>query len=173
MTLKTLNSNYLNIFIDKCSFGRGLFAAKNIAKGEVILTFSGRIISLDEALAKGETSGNPLQIDTRTYLDIEEPGVIVNHHCNPNAGIINTYTLVALIDICKDEEIFYDYSTTMSENLWTMECGCSATNCRKTIKDFHYLPSNIKQKYLGLGIVQQFIVNEHKLLSKINPNEDS
>ncbi len=173
MTLKTVSSNCLNIFIDKCSFGRGVFAAENITKGEVILTFSGRIITLDEALAKGEKSGNPLQIDTTTYVDIEEPGVIVNHHCNPNAGIINTYTLVALIDICKGEEIFFDYSTTMSDNSWTMDCGCSATNCRKIVKDFHYLPSSIKQKYLELGIVQKFIVTEHELMSKINFNKDN
>jgi|688.fasta_scaffold208275_3 SET domain-containing protein len=170
--MKTLDKNLLNIFIDKCSFGRGVFAAENIAKGEVILTFSGRTITLDEALAKeGEKSGNPLQIDTKKYVDIEEPGVIVNHHCNPNAGIINTYTLVALIDICKGEQIFYDYSTTMSDNLWTMECGCSAINCRKIVKDFHYLPASVKEKYLKLGIVQEFIVKEHQLISKINFNE--
>ena len=168
MTVMILNSTYLKVFIDKCRFGRGVFAAENIAKGEVILTFSGRIITLDEALAKGEKSGNVLQIDTTTYIDIEEPGVIVNHHCNPNAGIINKYTLVALIDICKGEEIFYDYSTTMSDNSWTMECGCSANNCRKIVKDFHYLPANVKQKYLELGIVQEFIVREYQLISKIN-----
>lgn len=171
MTPESLNNNSCKIFIDKCSFGRGVFAAQNITKGEVIFTFTGKIITLDEVLAKEEESGgNPLQIDTTTYIDLEEPSVFINHHCNPNAGIVNTHTLVALIDIGKNEEIFFDYSTSMSENedSWTMECGCSAVNCRKTIKDFHYLPTNIKEKYLHLGIVQEFIVREHNSMGKIS-----
>jgi uncharacterized protein len=171
VTLKSLNNNSCKIFIDKCSFGRGGFAAQNITKGEVILTFTGKIITLDEVLAKDEQLvGNPLQIETKTYIDLEEPSVFINHHCNPNAGIVNTHTLVALVDIGKNEEIFYDYSTSMSEKdePWTMECGCSAANCRKTIEDFHDLPTSIKEKYLQLGIVQEFIVREHNSVGKIS-----
>ncbi len=163
MKIKTFNTSFLSIYIDRCDFGRGVFAARNMSQGEVILTFTGNVISLREALAKGEKEANPLQIDTNTYIDIQEPGVIVNHHCNPNAGIINTKTLIVLTDIYKGEEIFYDYSTTMSENSWTMVCGCSARNCRKIIKDFHYLPNSFKEQYLKLGIVQNFIVREHNL----------
>jgi SET domain-containing protein len=157
-----LNLAYPQVYIDQCSFGRGVFAAQNIKKGEVILIFAGEVITLAAALAKGEKSANPLQIDTETYMDIETPGVIVNHHCEPNAGIVNTNKLVALVDIHQGEEIFYDYSTTMSENSWTMVCGCTSSNCRKIIQDFHYLPENIKEKYLQLGIVQDFIVREHQ-----------
>lgn len=161
--LTTPDSNYSKIYVDKCNFGRGGFAAKNIGKGEIILTFIGKVITLDEALAKEEKEANPLQISPKKYIDLEEPGVFINHSCNPNAGIINTNILVALIDICQGEEIFFDYSTTMSENSWTMECGCLSSNCRKIIKDFHYLPSNVKEKYLKLGIVQDFIVCEYNL----------
>ena len=165
MKFQSLNTTYANTYIDKCSFGRGVFAAHNIRKGEVIMIFTGKLINLDEALAKKEEEANALQIDTKLYIDLEEPGVIVNHHCNPNAGIVNTNVLVALIDISKGDEIFYDYSTTMSENLWTMECGCSSSNCRKIIKDFHYLPAKVKEKYLKLAIVQDFIVREHNFLN--------
>lgn len=158
---QNLNPTYPNIYIDKCSFGRGIFAAQNISKGEVILIFTGKIINVDEVIAKEEKEGaNPLQIDTNLYIDLEEPGVFINHHCDPNAGIVNTNVLVALMNIYKSDEIFCDYSTTMSDT-WTMECGCSSSNCRKIIKDFHYLPTNVKEKYLKLGIVQDFIVREH------------
>ncbi|MBG1265228.1 SET domain-containing protein [Nostoc sp. WHI] len=156
-----MDTNNPKICINQCNFGRGVFAKKNIIRGDVILAFAGRIITLEEALRKGEKESNPLQINTTEYIDIEEPGVIVNHSCNPNAGIMNNRVLVALTDIYKDEEILYDYSTTMSENSWTMNCECSSSNCRKIIKDFHYLPTNIKEKYLQLGIVQTFIVREH------------
>jgi SET domain-containing protein len=167
MNLETFNTIFQKISIDECSFGKGVFASENINKGEAILRFMGKVITLDEALAKGEKEANPLQIDTTKYIDIGEPGVLVNHSCNPNAGIFKTNVLVALIDIYKGEEIFYDYSTTMSENLWTMECKCLSINCRKIIKDFHYLPANVKKKYLGLGTVQNFIVGEHKQRKKI------
>ncbi|WP_413174172.1 SET domain-containing protein [Anabaena azotica] len=169
MKIKSFNTAFLSIYIDRCDFGRGVFAARNISKGEVILTFTGKVISLTEVLTKAEKeAANPLQIDINTYIDIEEPGVIVNHHCHPNAGIVNTKTLIALTDISKGEEIFYDYSTTMSENLWTMVCGCSASNCRKIIKDFHYLPDSLKEQYLELGIVQNFIVREHNLNREVS-----
>lgn len=168
MKLNSVQSTSLKIFIGNCSFGRGVFAADNISQGEVILTFTGKIISLDEAIAKGAEQANPLQIDTQAYIDIEEPGVIVNHHCQPNAGIVDRTVLVALVDISKGEEIFYDYSTTMSDNSWTMVCGCSASNCRKVVKDFHYLPTSVKQKYLQLGIVQEFIVREHNQLKELD-----
>ncbi|MDB9333950.1 hypothetical protein, partial [Nodularia spumigena] len=85
------------------------------------------------------------------------------------AGIVNSNILIALNDIAQDEEIFYDYSTTMSEKLWTMKCSCGSSICRGVVKDFHYLPTDIKAKYLNLGIVQKFIVREHDaLLVKID-----
>lgn len=166
MRFQNFQRTYPNISIEQCSFGRGVFAAQNISEGEIILTLTGKVINVDQVPAKAEQeASNPLQIDTTSYIDLEEPGVMVNHHCNPNAGIVNTNVLVALIDICKGEEIFYDYSTTMSENYWTMECRCLSSNCRKTIKDFHYLPVDVKEKYLKLGIVQDFIVREHNMLN--------
>jgi hypothetical protein len=54
--IKSFNSTFLSIYIDRCDFGRGVFAARNMTKGEVILTFTGKVISLREALGKGERS---------------------------------------------------------------------------------------------------------------------
>jgi hypothetical protein len=54
--IKSFNSTLLSIYIDRCDFGIGVFAARNMSKGEVILTFTGKVISLREALAKGERS---------------------------------------------------------------------------------------------------------------------
>jgi hypothetical protein len=135
----------------------------------VILNFTGTVINLSQALTKDDDNlGNPLQIDTETYIDIEEPGVLINHHCEPNAGIINTNTLIALTNIVQDTQIFYDYSTTMSDGLWTMSCGCSSIHCRKTIEDFHFLPELLKEKYLRMGIVQNYIVREYEQRQKVS-----
>ncbi len=149
-------------YVGICSLGRGLFAKQNIKKNEPMLIFHGKFINLEESLEKGELSGNPMQVDTQTYMDLEVPFVLINHSCDPNAGITSGNLLIALRDIHKDEQIYYDYSTTMNDNLWTLECQCGASNCRGVIKDFHELAEDIKVKYLTLGIVQHHIVREYQ-----------
>lgn len=89
-------------------------------------------------------------------MDLEEPGVFVNHSCNPNAGLRET-TLLALKDIYRDEEITYDYSTTMNEDFWTMRCDCRSPRCRGEVKDFKYLPEHVQERYLALGIVPEWL----------------
>jgi len=155
---------YPNVYIDQCKFGRGVFAARDILKGEIILVFTGKIISFAVVIQDVQGHVNPMQIGQDSYMDLEYPGVLVNHHCNPNAGVVGQKLLVAIENIHANEQIFFDYSTTMSEDCWTMECRCEASNCRKTVTDFHYLPKEVKQRYLNLGIVNDFIVDEHNLL---------
>ena len=148
------------IEIGECRFGRGVFAARDIAEGEEILKFSGPIISLEEAEAKGETAANPLQIGPDQFIDLEEPGVLANHSCEPNAGILDDSRLVAIREIVQGEEIFYDYSTTVSDDPWEMECLCDTPLCRGKIGDFKDLPTEVKQRYLRLNIVQRFIARD-------------
>jgi len=91
------------------------------------------------------------------YICLEEPGSLVNHSCNPNSGIKFDKNLIAIKNIKKDEQVFYDYSTAMDEDSFTMQCDCRKPDCRKTVKDFKYLPADVRKKYLKLGIVQKFI----------------
>jgi hypothetical protein len=149
------------------SLGRGLFAAKLIKKGEQILEFTGPIISTEEVLQKPpDKLSCPLQIGPTEYIDIEEPGVLANHSCSPNAGVKNDRYLVAIEDILLGQEIFYDYSTTMDENDWTLECKCESPNCRHIIGDFRHLPIEVQKKYLDLNVVQSSIARE--LLANIS-----
>ncbi|MBI2625395.1 MAG: hypothetical protein HYW70_03640 [Candidatus Nealsonbacteria bacterium] len=54
-------------------------------------------------------------------------------------------------------EITFDYSTTMDEDDWGMDCQCGSKSCRGRIRDFKYLPPDIQKKYLDLGIVPEYI----------------
>ena len=141
--------------------GLGLFAKKLIKKREQILKFTGEIISSHGTEKYIPDMGNPLQIGSNEYIDLEEPGVLVNHSCFPNAGIRNDCYLIAIQDIQPGQEIFYDYSTTMDEDDWTLECKCGETNCRNIIKDFRYLPPDIQENYLSLDIVQSYIKEKY------------
>jgi hypothetical protein len=146
--------------IAKGSHGLGLFAVEDIPAGAVILFFTGELIGLEEVLVSGIDESYPLQMDATTYLDLDSRSRVVNHSCTPNAGLRSDRILVALREIRGQEEIFYDYSTTMSERRWTMRCLCGETSCRGIVGDFHDLPLAVQQHYLRLGVVQCFIVTE-------------
>jgi hypothetical protein len=145
------------VYVDDCQFGKGVFAARDFAPREEILRFSGGLISLDAALAKGERESDPLQVGPTSYVDIGKPAVLVNHSCEPNAGLTSDLVLVALVRISAREQIFYDYSTTMDEDCWTLSCRCGTATCRGTVDDFKTLPDATRCRYLELGIVQPYI----------------
>ena len=146
-----------SIRVGSCAFGLGVFAARNFEAGEHILRFTGKAITFKEALTKGGKSMNPLQIAPNLYLDLEAPGVYLNHSCEPNAGVRESIFLVALSAIGAGEEIFFDYSTTMAEEFDTMQCLCGTSSCRGRVADFLHLPSDLKRRYLEANIVQPFI----------------
>ena len=148
------------VYVKECALGRGVFAGRYFRKGELLFRFSGPIISLAAAIEKGETEGNVLQIGPSAYIDLEPPGVFANHSCEPNAGVRDGVCGYALRHIAQDEEILYDYSTTISERRWTMHCRCGTPSCRGVIGDFHDLPLELQRRYLAMGIVQPFIVGE-------------
>ena len=148
------------VYVKECALRRGVFAGRYFRKGELLFRFSGPIISLAAAIEKGENEGNVLQIGASTYIDLEPPGVFANHSCEPNAGVRDGVCGYALRHIAQDEEILYDYSTTISERRWTMHCRCGMPSCRGVIGDFHDLPLELQRRYLAVGIVQPFIVGE-------------
>jgi uncharacterized protein len=149
----------LALNVKTCAFGRGLFAAEPIAAGTEILRLTGPLISLREVRAKGALAANALQIGVDRYLDLEEPGRFVNHSCVPNAGVRDNTRLVALRAIAPDEEICFDYSTTIADG-WTMECRCGATACRGLIVAFQLLPMPLRQSYALRQLVQRFIIEQ-------------
>ncbi len=156
------------IIVGPCNVGRGLFTTRVIVKDEPIFCFRGITIGLDECLSKGSSEANVVQIGKNLYLDVEPPGVFINHSCRPNVGIRQCFQAIALRDIEQGEELRFDYTTTMSEQRWTMICRCGEQNCRGIIGDFHDLPVGIQDHYLALGVVQPFIVEEVRLRRNYN-----
>lgn len=140
--------------------GRGVHARYPIVAGERILEFDGPLLSHDEVLALGDAQAYTIQVDADAYIDTRPPGRFTNHSCEPNAGVSGDRFLVALRDIAAAEEIQFDYSTTMSENHWTMDCRCGRPRCRRQVRDFHFLPPSLQAYYIRLGLVQSFITRE-------------
>lgn len=59
----------------------------------------------------------------------------LNHSCNPNVGMDDCLTVIAINDISAGEELVYDYAFCEADEQWRLKavCNCGSTNCRKTI----------------------------------------
>jgi hypothetical protein len=153
------------VYVAKSDIGLGVFAARTVEKGAFLLTFEGPPFAASHPIHQSEQGANLLQVDETMYLMPQPPGVYVNHSCQPNAGLIETTTLIALRAIRAGEEIRFDYSTTMDEDAWTLVCRCGTLACRGVVRDFKYLPADVQEAYLALGVVQPFIVRKTSALS--------
>jgi hypothetical protein len=146
------------LYIADSLLGFGAFASRNINRGEIIHKLSGREISFSESVAMGKDQSFSLQVSKNTYIFLDAPGKFINHSCEPNCGLKPDLSLVALRDIRRDEQFFYDYSTTMLERHWQMRCECQTLSCRGLVRDFDLLPEELQKTYLRLGIVMPFII---------------
>jgi SET domain-containing protein len=113
--------------------GRGVFAVEQIVAGQRVLALGGRPMPsaalTDDLLA--------LQIGPDLWLcsDGSLLDDMVNHSCDPNAGFSDGEpVLYALRDIAAGEEICWDYSTSISEPGWFLECRCGSARCRRIVR---------------------------------------
>ena len=129
--------------------GNGVFANKNLKRGEIIFVLKGKIKNWKVKDLKTSLFGpNWIGIKHGTWIDPRYPFDLLNHSCNPNMGIRGKLLFVALRDIRKGEELNFDYSTTEDDLLWRMKCSCGAKNCRKIIHSVQSLPKNTFHRYL-------------------------
>jgi hypothetical protein len=155
--------NSENFFIVKdTQNGKGVFAGKNFDKGEIIFEFRGKFFTYKEIPSPySEIEDHYVQIGEDLYMG-PSGGIddLFNHSCHPNTGLKISDKKVFMVVIEKintGDEITWDYSTTIDEDDWEMDCNCKSENCRGRIRDFKYLPSDIQKKYLDLGIVPEYI----------------
>jgi hypothetical protein len=160
-----------DVFVEETDVGRGLFARRAFEGGERILRLQGKAIDFAGTLAKGDRECDALQIGDDLYLDLEEPARFVNHSCEPNACVRDGAELAALCDIAAGEEIRFDYSTTLDEDHWTMECRCGSPRCRGKIRDFRWLPREWKLELIRRGAVPSFIVASELDEGRLTPRE--
>lgn len=138
----------------------------------MIFCFTGELCSLDEIIKRvnegKEEPSDPLEVNDDEYLDLDETSRTFNHSCSPNAYVRGKSELVAIRDIKKEEEITYDYSTTMNDNeekivnagrkLWTCKCNCGSKNCRGIIDQFKTLPTAVRKFYVSNKFMPDFML---------------
>lgn len=121
--------------------GYGIFAAKNLKKGEVIFGGEGmaqRIISRKFVEAnwndrqKKDFRHYAYPISKEVYILWDENPVNwspQNHSCEPNTAY-NGLDVVALRSIAEGEELTLDYALFLDNNIEPFNCQCGTRNCR-------------------------------------------
>lgn len=112
--------------------GYGLFATTFIRQGALVLKLGGQTLRTQDV----PEHCLAMQIDHDLWLcsDGSLLDDYVNHSCDPNTGFLrHDPVLYALRDIQADEELSWDYSTSITEPGWKLACLCESKNCRKTV----------------------------------------
>ena len=125
--------------------GRGVFTRAHIARGELLLNSAGWIVKTADLC----TDWFALQVDHDLWLCSGGDSLddCINHACEPNAGFVTgAPTLYALRDIAPGEEIGWDYSTSLSEPGWRLDCRCGAASCRKIIRPWGELAAAERER---------------------------
>src|SRR5208283_2294971 len=101
--------------------GRGVFALEPIPRGARVAICSGQLLHTDELQPHHFT----MQVGGDLWLcsDGEQVDDCFNHSCEPKVGFVTGEpVLYALREIQPGEEICWDYSTSLSEPGWCLEC---------------------------------------------------
>lgn len=147
--------------------GKGVTVTRNFKVGETVLEFRGKIVTKQTMMEKSDPDNDHyLQITRDLYLGpTRTADSYVNHSCDPNLGIRikdGRVLAVAVKDIPEGSLLTFDYSTTMAEDFWEMDCLCGSPNCRGRIRDFKYLPEDAQRRYLDLDVVPGFVIDSVK-----------
>lgn len=146
-----LNTSQRKIQVKKSGVhGKGVFAARDIAKGETLIEYVGEIISAQEA--EDRHPHDPTDPNHTFYFQVEEDKVIdalhggnsarwINHCCSPNCKpevIEGRVFIKAKKDIPADTELNYDYGLIIDEPITKKlkaqyPCWCGSAKCRGTL----------------------------------------
>jgi SET domain-containing protein len=105
--------------------GKGVFAARDFKKGEVIIKWdaSDKINKKEYDSAKDKTY---LSKVGKIYLRMKAPAKYVNNSCNPNTKVKN-FCDVTIRDIKKGEEITGNYA----DDTGGIDFKCNCKKCKK------------------------------------------
>jgi SET domain-containing protein len=130
--------------------GKGVFAARDISKGETLIEYVGEIISAQEA--EDRHPHDPADPNHTFYFQVDEDKVIdalhggnsarwINHCCTPNCkpDVVDGRVFIkAKKNISMGEELNYDYGLIIDEPITKRliaqyPCWCGSPKCRGTL----------------------------------------
>ena len=136
--------------------GRGLFAAADICKDEIVAVKGGHIVDGKTLCEMITPRLGPVEIQIADDLFIapvteeerESSMLYSNHSCDPNLGVRGEITFVAMRDVPAGEELTHDWAMTDDDD-YCVECNCGASNCRKTLTGKDWQRPDLQKHYTG------------------------
>ena len=125
--------------------GYGIYANKNILKGEVIFQNEGKSHRLitkkyvdknwnTEEINVFRKYAWPVGNDVYVLWDEDPTGwAPQNHSCEPNTEYVGL-NVIAYKNIKKGEELTLDYTTFLNDEMESFICNCGSQNCKKVIQ---------------------------------------
>ncbi len=141
--------------LEKGSFG--LYATEPVRKGELMICWGGKVLTGEQlATVSAQSREHSVQIEENlyqvSYTEIgpdsgPEAGDYINHSCEPNAGLSDSITIVAIRDIEPNEEICFDYAMSDSSDYDEFECACGTSSCRGMVTGNDWKLPHLQAKY--------------------------
>lgn len=136
--------------------GTGVFTELPILAGEVVIRWGGVILSQEEfASGKGLQHSN-VGIDEGIVLAQASTSSLglddfMNHSCEPNLGLSDEVTLVAMVDIEAVSELTIDYAMEIGNEDYQMKqgCNCQSKLCRIKITGNDWRIDSLQKRYAG------------------------
>ena len=117
----------------------GLCAATNIKRGQKIIQYKGKKVSLSKVETDPKYDNEKeiylFNLNKRYDLDGDfkyNTARLINHSCNPNCEVLEDNRqlwIFATRNIKKNEELTYDYGFSFDKDYKQYVCKCGANNC--------------------------------------------
>lgn len=133
--------------------GFGSRAIDVIPAGTSVATFGGTALTgFAFAEYDAERRSRSIQIDTNLILlgpPVRERGDAINHSCEPNCGMRNATTIVAMRDIAIGEELTFDYAMSDASSYDEFDCNCGTSLCRGRVRADDWRLETLRHRYKG------------------------
>ncbi len=143
--------------------GWGVYAREWIRAGELLIVWAGEVVPGEQLVRLSAIERRyTVQVEEDLYLVTvrdPEPADLINHSCNPNAGLSGQIALTAMRDIAPGEEVCFDYAMTDGSPYDEFPCACGAPNCQALAEDM----VNNKAKMSDCIFLQQMWVDEGRI----------
>jgi uncharacterized protein len=119
-----------NVVVKKSKIhGKGVFAARDFKKGEVVLRWHPKYLPLSDIDKFSDVEKQYIYVMEDKIRVMQEPEKFVNHSCDNNTYVLDECD-VALRDIKAGEEITANYD---NDGITEFECKCDTDKYRKII----------------------------------------
>ena len=131
----------LSVLVRDTPHGAALYATRDLARGERILTIGGRVQRSPTRYSIQIDVGRHVEADGDLPDDemrVRHPWRFLNHSCDPVARIEGD-ALYARAAIRAGDEITFDYTTTEADMAEPFECRCGSPRCVGLVRGFLHL----------------------------------